>query len=625
MEDVISLGTEIRGADQTELTDLLGRIEELIARLRSFERHWESEIGAVNPEFRKSATNLVHYLALRQLDLRELQERLARLGLSSLGRTEAHVMATLEAVRRILVRLTSSHPFIESIFPVDFEGSARLLSSHTDALFGPAPESRGVRIMVTMSPDTAADPVPVRELVEAGMDCARINCARGDESIWRLMVENVRRAERETGRTCRVLMDLAGIKPRTGALEGGPEVVRLKPKKDAFGMVIGPARIWLAPPEQIPPEDVHVDATLPVNPNWLENVVVGSKIKLKDARGKKRKLKAVDRRPHGVVAEAFESAYVKSGAILILSKVDQFGTREMMSPVGRLKPREAPIRLRIGDRLILLRKPEPGRPAAYDSRGALLSPARVCCTLPEILEMVHEGETVRFDDGKIDGVVRNVLDEGLEVEITRAAAAGSNLRGDRSINFPESVIEMGGITDKDVHDLDFVVRHADVVGLSFANSVTDVRKLQYALADRHSAGKGVILKVETRRGFQQLPHLLLQAMKTYPVGVMIARGDLAVECGWERSAEVQEEILWLCEAAHVPVIWATQVLEGLMKSGLPSRAEITDAAMAERAECVMLNKGPFVLEAIRMLDDVFKRMRGHQAKKTALLRSLQVS
>lgn len=101
-----------------------------------------------------------------------------------------------------------------------------------------------------------------------------------------------------------------------------------------------------------------------------------------------------------------------------------------------------------------------------------------------------------------------------------------------------------------------------------------------------------MLKIETRRGFEQLPRLILAAMRSYPAGVMIARGDLAVECGWERTAEVQEEILWLCEAGHMPVIWATQVLEKLAKKGLPSRAEITDAAMSQRAECVMLNKGP---------------------------------
>ena len=106
---------------------------------------------------------------------------------------------------------------------------------------------------------------------------------------------------------------------------------------------------------------------------------------------------------------------------------------------------------------------------------------------------------------------------------------------------------------------------------------------------------------------------------------MIARGDLAIECGYERLAEVQEEILWICEAAHVPVIWATQVLENLAKSGQPSRAEITDAAMGERAECVMLNKGPHILEAVDVLDDILRRMQAHQTKKQAMLRELRLA
>jgi len=110
-------------------------------------------------------------------------------------------------------------------------------------------------------------------------------------------------------------------------------------------------------------------------------------------------------------------------------------------------------------------------------------------------------------------------------------------------------------------------------------------------------------------------------MESHRAGVMIARGDLAVECGYERLAEVQEEILWAAEAAHRPVIRATQVLESLARTGQPSRAEITDAAMGERAECVMLNKGPHILEAIRVLDDILTRMQSHQAKKRSLPRA----
>jgi pyruvate kinase len=133
------------------------------------------------------------------------------------------------------------------------------------------------------------------------------------------------------------------------------------------------------------------------------------------------------------------------------------------------------------------------------------------------------------------------------------------------------------------------------------------------------------LKIETRLGFENLPDMLLTAMRTPCCGVMIARGDLAVECGFERMAEVQEEILWICEAAHVPVIWATQVLETLAKEGMPSRAEITDAAMGHRAECVMLNKGPHVLHAVKTLDDILRRMQAHQTKKRSMLRELRLA
>jgi pyruvate kinase len=134
---------------------------------------------------------------------------------------------------------------------------------------------------------------------------------------------------------------------------------------------------------------------------------------------------------------------------------------------------------------------------------------------------------------------------------------------------------------------------------------------------------GLVLKIETLKGFERLPELMLAAMSGERTGVMIARGDLAVECGYERLAEVQEEILWCAEAAHMPVIWATQVLETLAKTGLPSRAEISDAGLGVRAECVMLNKGPYITSAIRTLDDILRRMAHHQDKKRSLLRALR--
>jgi pyruvate kinase len=73
----------------------------------------------------------------------------------------------------------------------------------------------------------------------------------------------------------------------------------------------------------------------------------------------------------------------------------------------------------------------------------------------------------------------------------------------------------------------------------------------------------------------------------------------------------------------MPVVWATQVLENMAKTGRPSRAEITDASMGVRADCVMLNKGPHILDAMRTLDDILRRMQEHQSKKRPLLRALK--
>lgn len=168
-----------------------GSLEALISKLRAIRcsliRH-ESDLreraSTINPAYRKSAINLIHYLALRQRDIRTLQDELAALGLSSLGTTEAHVMSTLNAVLVALHRLAAQK--IEALAPSEYPGfreGRSLLASHTEALLGPAPEHRSVRIMVTMSAEAADNYSLVRDLVSHGMNCMRINCAHDTPKI----------------------------------------------------------------------------------------------------------------------------------------------------------------------------------------------------------------------------------------------------------------------------------------------------------------------------------------------------------------------------------------------------------------------------------------------------------
>ena len=216
--------------------------------------------------------------------------------------------------------------------------------------------------------------------------------------------------------------------------------------------------------------------------------------------------------------------------------------------------------------------------------------------------------------------------DSIELRITSAGPKGAKLRAGKGINLPDAVLEIDLLGSHSTDALAFAAECADIVGLSFVSRAHEVQRVNEYL-DQHGRPEiGMILKIETRRAVEHLPGMLLAALGGQrPAGVMIARGDLAVECGYERLAEVQEEILWLCQAAHLPVIWATQVLDQLAKTGRPSRAEITDAAMGQHAECVMLNKGPRIVEAISVLDDILRRMDRHHHKQRSLLPALDSS
>lgn len=610
--------TDIEGV----LNELMAIRADMVASLAMSHQH----LTKVHPGNRDSACNLLHYLALRRRDLRPLQLRLAALGLSSLGRAESHVMSTVDAVLGVLHRLLQRtwQPALQDTASIDFAQGERLLAEHTDALLGPATTGRKVRIMVTMPSEAADDYLLVHNLLQQGMDCMRINCAHDDAAAWARMIEHLRQAERSLGRSCRVVMDLAGPKLRTGPLEPGPAVVRIRPSRDAYGRVTAPARVWLTSEEsfQLPPSPAS--ACLPVPSGWLAHLRSGEWVSFTDARDARRAFKIVDVTEHGCWAEATQAAYVVAGTPLRHARgVGKSDERECN--IGALPPGDNSLTLQKGDLLILTRDLKPGRPATYDSAGKILTPAVIGCTIAEVFDDVRAGEPIWFDDGKIGGVIEKVEKARVLVRITQDHLKPVNLRADKGINLPESDLSLEAMTARDIEDLAFVAQHADIVELSFANSAQDVASLQQRLAGLAGRQPAIVLKIETRRGFENLPDMLLTAMRSPCCGVMIARGDLAVECGFERLAEVQEEILWICEAAHVPVIWATQVLETLAKEGRPSRAEITDAAMGLRAECVMLNKGPYVLSAVRVLDDILRRMHAHQAKKQSMLRELHLA
>jgi pyruvate kinase len=604
-----------------ETRALCDELDALAREMQQAEINGTSLLQGIGPLARASACNLIHYLAFRRHDLRHLQSRLTALGLSSLGRSEAGILESVNAVRGTLQALEGDKA-PQADATADHAGTQNLLTEHAQSLLGPAPAHRSVRIMVTMPAEAADDYTLVHDLVKGGMDCMRINCAHDDRAAWSRMIAHLRRASEALGRPCQVAMDLAGPKLRTGPLRPGPAVVKIRPERDVFGRVTALARVWLTTDSEVRPPPSTANASLPVAVEWLNALKMGDHLDFEDARGAARTLRVIDVTADGVWTETGKTAYVVPGMRLYCREIEADGG---FATVGDLPPRVEPVILAPGDHLVVTRSLEPGRPATRDSRGQLLTPAFIGCTLPEAFDYVRPGDSIWFDDGKIGGVVERIEPDRVTVKITRARERGGKLLSDKGINLPDSALKLPALTKEDVADLEFVVKNADIVSLSFANSASDVELLHEHLKRLGGEKLGVILKIETRRGFENLPEMLFAALHFKRCGVMIARGDLAVECGFERLAEVQEEILWICEAAHVPVIWATQVLESLAKEGFPSRAEITDAAMSERAECVMLNKGPHICAALAALDDILRRMQTHVTKKRSTFRSLRLA
>jgi pyruvate kinase len=616
------------------LTAVARELKNLEQRLDELEDQMRESIAHVPEEHREGARNLVHYISLRQHDLRELQQSLAQLGLSSLGRSESCVRANLlEVSRRVhealairgdanakreLARL-EKHP--DAGFA--WQAANEYLHQHTRGVLGPRPENRHIYIMVTAPSAQEATREWMLRMLRAGMNVLRINSAHEGPNQWKAIVESLNEARRETAQECRVLVDLAGPKIRTGRVAGPCRIATWKPTKDKIGRIIAPARVVVRRDSAFSVEDGE-STTLALNDRAFSLIRRGDELRFNDARGKKRSIETREVRDDEVVGYATRRAYVVDRASArVVRAGKQIATIRIEAACGE----GAAIDIKAGDELLLTGRSVDGQPPRRDRQGRITKRGVIACTLPAALQRLEVGHRVLFDDGRIGAVVEKVDTKHADyfLRISRTQKQTVWLRAEKGINLPDTAIPVSSLTEEAASALTFAAQYAAAVGLSFVREREDVRRLHAELDRLGRRDIGVVLKIETRAGFENLPRLLLEGLRRPPLAVMIARGDLAIEVGFERLAELQEEILWLCEASHVPVIWATQVLDSLARTGTPSRAEVTDAAASVAAECVMLNKGPFIDEAVRVLSNILRRMEKHRYKKRSLLRKLRVS
>ncbi|MBU2946563.1 pyruvate kinase [Zobellia uliginosa] len=596
--------------NRKKIDSLIKEMEAILRKIRKEEKKAAPILRKINSHHKKSAINLVHYHKFRRADFRESQRKLGNLGMTRFARAQGHVEDSLVKVLYLLYRLADGAPPNFKKAKLSTKKSKVLLKRNTKALFGPPSKGRRVRIMVTMPSHAAYDYRLVYSMIENGMNCARINCAHDTPKIWKAIIENIKKASEELGTSVKIAMDLAGPKIRTGMVKPGGRIVKFKPDKDDEGRVMKPVHIELVSStiENIPLKAVPIDA------DWLGQLLPDDIVSLVDDKNKSRKLKVVRSSENGVIVKSNKRILFKSSMVLESKKLNKNGT------VGTLPEIQKAVRLYKGDVLVVTNESILGSSATLNEQGKIIEKAHIPCQFSGIFKKVHQGDLVLFDDGKIEGTIQSVTKDNFEVLITRAVEKGAKLKAEKGMNFPNTNLGISGLTLKDREDLKFVAEHADIVNFSFVNSKKDVSELLVELKKLGAFNKlGIILKIETKFAFYNLEEILQEAMQAKDVGVMIARGDLAVEAGWQDIGQVQQELLSICGAAHIPVIWATQVLENLAKNGLPSRSEITDVVTSLKSECVMVNKGPYMEDVLLLLNTILSNMEDFQEKNETML------
>ena len=241
---------------------------------------------------------------------------------------------------------------------------------------------------------------------------------------------------------------------------------------------------------------------------------------------------------------------------------------------------------------------EDGQELTITADHATCSTTRIGVNYPEFPAQIREGHTVLLDDGKLALTVIRI--EGDDV-ITRVVAGG-RLMSRKRVSLPDTVVNLPSLTAEDIDDIIFgIARNVDFIAASFVRSADDVWEVR-RIIEEHGGRQAIIAKIENRQGVDNLDEILEAAE-----GLMVARGDLGVEMPAEEVPIIQKRIIHRANLVGKPVITATQMLESMITSPTPTRAEASDVtnAIFDGTDAVMLSAetatGRYPVEAIHFL------------------------
>jgi len=554
-----------------------------------------------------SYLNMQDFLTLKKNDLRTLQTELMTHGLSSLSRSHMHLLYTIEHELELLGCMLNKEDIDkhDSLSPKEahqrIEERAAFLKC----------QKENNAVMLTLPSNATEDTNFIKILQKEPISTVRINTAHDNPETWEKMAEMIQEINQQRRDDCplKIYVDLAGPKIRTGVIKKVIEPFRIC-TKDMQKVMIVPAAGNVS---HIIYEDETCErrsAVIAVEEDFYRHLKHSDIVEVNDHDRKKRFFNIDTWTPQMCTLKCGKKVEISDQTEITIQK----GKRKYITtnPKNFQKIPEE-IRVFEGDMILLSGETESGylvEDAPYKAIVSLQMNKRLFAYL-------NHGDRVYIDDGKIKLRIIEKVDNELICKVERAKLNGTVIKEEKGINFPDSYLDIPAITIEDVENFQHIIGFADIIGVSFTQTHEDVEIIKKMLkGNEHIA---IVSKIETNQGVHNLPHILSALATWHNSAVMLARGDLAIEVGFENLAYVQAEILDLCEAAHTPVIYATQILENLMKKNLPSRAEIIDASIAQRADCVMLNKGPFAQRTIETLEKIIVSMQPYFYKSQPLL------
>jgi pyruvate kinase len=268
------------------------------------------------------------------------------------------------------------------------------------------------------------------------------------------------------------------------------------------------------------------------------------------------------------------------------------------------------VQIAAGEELILTNRPVVGHAAQEDGQWA-----EVPLQYASLPGEVHPGDRILVDDGLLE---LQVLETSAN-DIRARVVIGGRLKSNKGLNLPNAALSIPAITEKDWGDLEFgLAAGADWIALSFVRSAEEVGQLKERIAELSEFGRPVpvIAKIEKPEALEQID-AIIEATD----GIMVARGDLGIETAPQNVPMVQKMIIGKCNAAGVPVITATQMLDSMIRNPRPTRAEASDVANAilDGTDAVMLSGetavGQYPVQSVRTMGDIAREVERSQGTR----------